>query len=249
MTDSEIQREIEIALDNAEAIWKKVGFQFPFEKANMYSVLEESVKTHIPGYPFIEDGKPKVDDYIALVLDIRQSTKHLSVAIKAKASQLERVLYETTAINTLGLLVVSEYKGGITEFLGDGFLALFRVIDTNNPDEVYLAYNSAKKCIVTINSIVNNILYKRYSLPPIKVGIGLAFSRALVTLVGLGDNLHPKVIGECVFRASKISKGINEIYVDHRLKCLWPKKRGGKLEFVLRKTKDDFRSFEILMKS
>ena len=50
-------------------------------------------------------------------------------------------------------------------------------------------------------------------------------------------------------KTKDLSKGINEIYVDHRLKCLWPKKRGGKLEFVLRKTKDDFRSFEILMKS
>lgn len=43
--------------------------------------------------------------------------------------------------------------------------------------------------------------------PPLKIGIGLAMSKAIVSLTGLSDNHHPKAFGECVFRAIKRSVG------------------------------------------
>lgn len=231
--NSKLETQINLELDKAEEIWKKVHLLF--EKSERVEALNK-IPSKIPGFPFLENNNPQVADFIALVLDIRKSTEHLIQAISertAKVSQLQRVFYETTAINTLGLAVVSEYKGGITEFLGDGFLALFKVENQFNPIEIYSAHNSAKKCITLCGSIVNKILFKRYGLPELKIGVGLAFSRALITIVGNGDNLHPKAIGECVYRASKLAFGNNEIYIDDRLEKLWPTEKGGKIKFSL----------------
>jgi class 3 adenylate cyclase len=239
------------ALDDAEKIWKEVGHHFVnerLEKAFSAMAEAEKVPSKIPGFPFVQEGEPQVADFIALILDIRNSTQHLLQAISAKiakASQLERVLYETTAINTAGSIIVDYYKGGITEYLGDGFLALYRVKDTKNPAEVYDAYNSAKFYLSTALNEINTILNNRYSLPNLEIGIGLAYSKAIVTIVGHGKNLHPKALGECVYRASKLSKGVNEIFIDERLELLWPKADDGTLKFILLNKGYDFKSYRI----
>ena len=54
--------------------------------------------------------------------------------------------------------------------------------------------------------------------------------------MGHGDNLHPKALGECVFRATKLSDGINEILIDDRLKQFWPCSKNGTLRFKLKKS-------------
>lgn len=229
-----IKEEINKALDNAENIWNEVGEQFAIEKAEI-RVFSEGAKvpSQIPGHKILTEGKPEVGDFIALVLDIRNSTDHLLMAINAKATQLERVLYETTAINTAGAVVIEHYKGGLTEYLGDGFLALFKVEDEKNSKNiVYNAHNAAKCCLKEALNIVNDIIYKRYELPKLSIGIGLAYSKAIVTIVGINDNLHPKALGECVFRASKLAGGYNDIHIDKKLKYLWPKSDDGQLKFI-----------------
>jgi class 3 adenylate cyclase len=92
---------------------------------------------------------------------------------------------------------------------------------------------------------VNRILKERYNLPALRIGIGLAYSKALVTIIGTEDNLHAKAMGECVYRASKLSNGSNEIIIDEKLKILWPKRKGGSLSFKGLVNKHDFRSFLI----
>lgn len=244
LSDERIKSIIESKLDEAENNFKKV--KPLLEKATLNKAITFSaqrIDTNIPGHPTIEVNKPEVTNFIALVLDIRNSTNHLFQAISAKASNLERVLYETTAINTMGLLLVNEFAGSITEFLGDGFLALFKVNDRENPKEVYKAHNCAKKCLRINSEIITSILDERYSLPALKIGIGLAYSPAIVTAIGLGNELHPKAIGECVYRASKISKEIDAIRVDSALEILWPKSDGGKLRFINKETKYGFDSF------
>jgi hypothetical protein len=244
---------IDKALDEAEKIWMEVEFQFLNEdlvKA-IRSFSEVSVPSQIPGFPKVTKGKPEIADFIALVLDIRGSTNHLLQRITqggAKASQLERVLYETTAISTAGYLIIDHHHGGLTEYLGDGFLALFKVNDTKNPIEVYDAHRAANDCLNDGLDIINQKLNKRYLLPPLKIGIGLAFSQAIVTIVGYGDNLHPKALGECVFRASRLSKGYNEILVDEKLKLLWPSTKGGILSFILHLSDKNFNGYRIQYK-
>jgi class 3 adenylate cyclase len=244
-SEHEIKIKIENELDKAEAIWRKVGPLF--EKAERFSNFSGDIPSKIPGFPFLKDGKPEVADFIALVLDIRNSTNHLTQAISeksSKASQLERVLYETTAVNTAGILIINEKNGGITEFLGDGFLAFFKVKDEKNPTEVYDAHNAAKKCLSITNNVINRVLYNRYQLPELKVGIGMAYSKAIVTIVGSEENAHPKAIGECVYRASKLSGGNNEIFIDDRLEALWPTSDNGQIKFI-QANYYDFKAYKI----
>ena len=177
-----VRNEVSSSLDFAEDNWSKVSHYF-VEKSLILNDSVEKLPSKIPGFPFVENGKPDVDDFIALFLDIRNSTKHLTEAIstkKARASQLERVLYETTAIFTSGSLIIDKYNGKITEFLGDGFLALFK---DDKKNCIYNAHNAAKKCIEIKENIVNKILYDRYQLPRLEIGIGMAYSQAIVTLV------------------------------------------------------------------
>lgn len=250
-----IINSVNVALDDAEKTWKKVGHHFITDEIKKsMSVLAEAreVPSQIPGFPILKENKPEVANFIAFVLDIRDSTNHLLQAIShkyAKASQLERVLYETTAINTAGSVIIEHYNGGITEYLGDGFLALFRVENEKDPNEVYDAYNAAQSYLSTALVEVNEILDNRYSLPELKVGIGMAYSKSIVTIVGTGNNLHPKAIGECVYRATKLSNGTNEVLIDDRLELLWPTSDDGKLKFYLLSSRNlDFNSYRILKK-
>lgn len=252
--DNDLKRKLNSAIDNsldeAEKIWAKVGFQFINEELlkamRMFST--EAIPSQIPGFPKVTQGKPEVADFIALVFDIRDSTNHLLQRITqggAKASQLERVLYETTAVSTAGHLIIDHHNGGLTEYLGDGFLALFKVNDIKKPAEVYDAHRAAKDCLNDGLNIINQKLSDRYNLPALNVGIGLAFSKAIVTVVGYGENLHPKALGECVYRASKLSKGHNIILVDEQLKALWPSTKGGVLSFSLHLSEKNYKGFRI----
>lgn len=227
--ETDLKNKIISELEIAEAIYNDVRKDL-IRKSVTFS--NESIEdSRIPGFKVVKKGKGEVGDFIALILDIRNSTNHLTQSISsstAKVSQLERVYYETTAINICGIEVINKYKGRITEFLGDGYLALFTAKENK---QVYDAHNAAKDCIKYLTSIVNPILNERYNLPDLKLGIGLAYSKAIVTLIGNEDDLHAKAIGECIYRASKLSKGLNEIRVDDRLKYFWPKSDDGKLKF------------------
>jgi class 3 adenylate cyclase len=247
VSDKFIRAKIGEELDKAESVWNKVGYLL--EDQRQFFEKGGEISTLIPGFPFIKDGKPKVGNFIALVLDIRDSTAHLNQRISgrtAKASQLERVYYETTAVNTAGSFIIRNNDGAITEYLGDGFLALFQVKDESDPDdEVYAAHRAAKKCLSIITGMVNEILYERYQLPNLAIGIGMAYSKAVVTVVGTEDNLHPKAIGECVWRATKISDGRNQICIDDRLENLWPTDSDGTLTFSLLGHDHGFKSYKI----
>lgn len=230
--ETEIERIINSELDNAEKIWNDVKGEFLVKGVKAFAAMNESFEpSNIPGFPFVKNGEGKVGNFTAMVLDIRNSTKHLLEAYSSKkgVSQLQRVLYETTAMNTLGLLCVNDYGGAITEFLGDGFLALF---ETEKPEAVYKVRDCAEKCLKYTKEIVNPILRDRYDLPNLTIGIGIAYSKAIVTLIGMENHFHPKAIGECIYRASKLSNGNNEILYDEKIKLYWPSSKGGKLNFI-----------------
>ena len=245
--ENKLKNKIISELEIAEKIYNDVRADL-IEKSVVFSRIDESVKeSKIPGFKLIKEGKGEVGDFIAFVLDIRNSTNNLTQSISskvAKASQLERVYYETTAINTCGIEIINKYNGGITEFLGDGFLALFHAKEKK---DVHKAHNAAKDFLQYLKTIINPILNERYNLPELKVGIGLAYGKAIVTLIGNNDDIHPKAIGECVFRASKLSNGFNEILLDDKLKYFWPKSDDGKLKFSEINVKDQtFKGYKIV---
>lgn len=221
------------ALNEAEAVWGEVGSKLAaLSCANSRALMEKAgVVTQIPGYPIIEDGPPIVDDFIALVVDMRDSTKHLLQAIKARASQLQRVYYETSALLPCLSQCIAWQKGAVTEYLGDGVLAMFKA-SPNSDNAIYSAYYAANDCIAVTQSVINPLIRERYQLPNIEIGVGLAYSKAVVTLVGLKTYQQPKVFGECVFRATKLaSKHKTIVVVDKAMRYAWPTSTDGKIKF------------------
>jgi hypothetical protein len=125
--ESNLKNKIKYELEIAEKIYNGVRAEL-LVKTITFSRIDENVQeTKIPGFKLLKEGKGEVGDFIAFILDIRNSTKNLTQSISSKiskASQLERVYYETTAINTCGIELVNKYNGGITEFLGVDLLHL-----------------------------------------------------------------------------------------------------------------------------
>ncbi len=221
-------------LDRAQAVWKDVGRQMII-KADAQALDEQRrLDTSIPGYPTIDPSQPAVDEFIAFVVDMRNSTNHLTQAIScryADASETERVLYETSALLPAAAEVVRWKKGRVTEYLGDGVLALFRASGDRDA-ACYAACHAARKVVGDMRDIVNEALHTRFRLPEINLGVGMALSKAVVTTVGHPDERAPKAIGTCVYRASKLASLENKIAVDDNLEAIWPKNtKGGGFRF------------------
>lgn len=225
-------------LNRAEEVWKKVGLELGFnESLSLDSMLKaEEAPSNIPGHSLVSDDNPQVSTYIALVADMRNSSGHLLQHISEKTSkvtQLQRVYYETSALLPALAQTIKFRGGAVTEYLGDGVLSLF-LIDEDMDDwskVLYAAHAAAEDCINDTRLIVNDEIYQRYRLPSLDIGVGMSLSKALVTLVGLAEEKQAKAIGECVFRATKLSSGTNEIIVDESIKNVWPKSKGGMLRF------------------
>lgn len=235
---SQLEQLIESSLNIAESIWRKVEPQIT---ENQLRAAIKSIPSQIPGYPLASRFSPQVDQFIAMMLDMRDSTKHLLNAISAKTTkvnQLERIFYETSALLPSTALAISFEKGSVTEYLGDGVLALFQVQELQPAESIYAAYRAAKSCLGEVRYLVNLAIESRYSLPPLDVGVGLAMSKAIVTVVGTVQFEQPKAIGECVYRATKLSGGKNEIMIDRALYDAWPRTNDGALHFIPKQSGD-----------
>jgi len=60
-------------------------------------------------------------------------------------------------------------------------------------------------------------------------------SKAVVSLVGLQNSRYAKAVGRCIYFATKLSAGKNEIYVDKSIDEAWPTTKEGKVRTQLRK--------------
>jgi len=236
------------SLDRAENTWKDVGSQLLEKRAHKsFDRLDGFHPTAIPGYPVIEEGKPAVGEFVAVVVDMRKSTEHLLCDISPKFADVtlfKRVYYETSALLPAVASAIESHNGSVVEYLGDGILSLFRVDTDDKSKTIYAAHNAAKDCLDALG-IVNPILEQRYRLPALDIGIGMALSKAIVTLVGLDNHQHPKAIGECVWRATKLSSGTNQIFIDAALEAAWPRVKGGRLQFRRKLFHNNFFGFLI----
>lgn len=251
---AEVQSVAANSLDAAEEIWNQVGDKLVLAAHSRAFIqkLAESVESQIPGYPTVELGKPQVDHFIAIVADMRGSTKHLLCAIStktARVSQLQRVFYETAALLPSLAKVIGYENGNVTEYLGDGILGLFCLNKQERSKTIYAANRAATKCIDAVQSVVNPLIEQRYSLPALHIGIGMAYSKAVVTLVGLPDFMQPKVFGECVFRATKLACGVDEVMIDEVLRRIWPTAKGGVIRFLRRKARGGVEGYLVQKKT
>ena len=238
----DIEKVINESLDNAEKHWENGGYLLKDSVALEDMDLEryESEPSKIPGHTEVQDKETIIDEFIALVVDMRDSSKHLMEDIsakKAKVTRLQRVYYETSALLPAIEQTVNFSSGKVTEYLGDGVLAFFQVDKKDEQETIREAYRVSKNIMYDTLSIVNKILNERYGLPPLEIGIGLSMSNALVALMGLPANKHPKAFGNCVFKATKLSGERNKILTDEWLKKSWPTSSGGQLKFRSKKVK------------
>lgn len=231
---------ISMGLDRAEGHWDKVG-QEMIKKAMAFEAAmiraDESVKpSQIPGHPMVSDGTPKVDEFIAMVVDMRKSSERLKTKVNSPVIKdgFQRVYFETSALLPAISVVTSLENGVVTEYLGDGALALFQVNKDDREETIREANRVARNCIEDMRNLINIELDNRYQLPSIDLGVGLSISKAMVTLVGALDNLHPKAIGECVWEATKLSGETNVVMVSSTLRKQWPQSKGGKMTFIHR---------------
>ncbi len=235
---SDLTSIVDSSLDRCEELWSSTLGMRRLAKS-----IKEMAETKIPGHPYLGDNDYSSDDFIALVVDMRDSTKHLRQAIStkvAKVSQMQRVYYEVSALLPAMAKVIQDEHGIVTEYLGDGALALFQVPKEKDKRDqiVYCAHDAAVNCLEALKIVVNPALSARYQLPPLEIGIGLAFSSAIVTRFGLPPNTDVKVVGECVYFAAELSKERNQILVHSFLEHIWPTSERGRIRFQPRKVKD-----------
>jgi class 3 adenylate cyclase len=230
--------------------WEKVGHLIRanemFESMGMESHAADSA---IPGHPFVEPGNPKVDEFVALVVDMRKSSARLKTHLSGTKvnSGFQRIYYETSALLP-ALAQTALFKNGhVTEYLGDGVLILFKVDIDNRVQSVKDAYNVAANCVKTTRNIVNDLIREQLDLPPLDIGAGLSMSQTLVTMVGLPPNQQPKAVGTCVWEASKLSDGTNQVNVAKTLYDAWPSEKGGTLRFEpLKSLKHNVEGFKVV---
>ncbi len=228
----ELNKLIKLSLDNAERIWARSETLLMLNEE--IRIAAKAIASEIPGYPLVDPIDSQVDLFIAMVVDMRDSSKHLLEAISGRVTrvnQLQRVFYETSALLPASAKAISYEQGRVTEYLGDGVLALFLVQERKIDKAIYAAHRAAQSCVAEVRDLVNQQLSSRYNLPEIDIGVGLSMSKAIVTLVGTTQYQQPKVIGECVYRATKLSGGKNEITVDDSIKHRWPTSPDGTVRF------------------
>lgn len=237
---AELSAIVNKTLDRCEEQWDNTLGRATLQKATAATEMSES---NIPGHPYLPKDTYKSDIFVAFMLDMRDSTKHLRQAISgrtAKVSQMKRVFYEVSALLPAMTKLIHDKDGAVTEYMGDGLLALFQLPKEKDERDAVLRNCSlaAGHCMSALHQVSNPILNKRYGLPPLEIGIGLAFSDAIISHFGLPPNTEVKAIGECIFFASQLSKGRNEIIVHENLERIWPTSEGGKLRFSLREYKE-----------
>lgn len=229
-------------LDRAEFSWGKIGKKF-IEKSvaiSNDSIFESVQPSIIPGHPWVDGGIPKVTEFIALVIDMRDSTGHLKTVTNNQhiKNGFQRIFYETSALFPAISEVVDFGGGVVTEYLGDGALALFKVDEGSKVDRLKDVHRLAKLCVGDIRAIINGHLRNRYDLPAINLGVGISIGNAMVTLVGSEKNMQPRAIGQCVWEATKLSGGTNSVLISDMAKGIWPTVKSSSMQFMRAKMRD-----------
>jgi hypothetical protein len=225
-------------LDKAEYDWNKtnasnlMALDEAIAKSNVsMEKFEDSKPSLLPGYDMVSLFDPKIDDFIAIVCDIRKSTERLKSArnnVRGIESGIQRVFYETSALLPSLETTINFFQGKVTEYLGDGLLGFIQYKDKQ---QIYDAFHASKACVTLTRDIVNDTLRDRYNLPSLDIGVGLALSPAMIRIV---TENHVKAFGECVWKATKLSDGINSVQIDEKLKLEWPTAKKGGLSFISR---------------
>ena len=211
--DELVEDAVNKAIDRAKSVWDSKGKKI-FESALTKEALEKYIiKTRIPGYSVVVKDSVAVDDFIAFVVDMRRSSKYLIGIGNEQISGFKHLFFETSVLLAALDVVIDYYKGCITEYLGDGALAIFTC---KYKYDIIYSLCAALYILVKLRNFINGRL-SIYNYGNISLGIGIAYSKAFVTEIGSENFSQVKVFGENVFCASKLSKGWNSILISKKL--------------------------------
>ena len=107
--------------------------------------------------------------------------------------------------------VITEHRGHVSKFIGDGLLALFGALEAN-PWQANDAVRAALAMRAELQSY-NQVLGTQ-GLPPLAFGVGVHRGRAVAGIIGSSDLMEFTVIGNTVNVASRIEHLTREHGVD-----------------------------------
>lgn len=191
------------------------------------SGLRLNEEAEVPGFEEkpMKFGRFENREFIVMMTDIRKSTD----IINSKNGNISMFLIFYIYAGIVAKIVDS-YNGTSTEFLGDGVLNLF---DTKEITRDTALSNSmlASWEILEARETILNPFFNNVGLPTINLGIGIDHGITIVTKFGYRNDTDLKAFGRCVYNASKLCKGVNQIIVSENSKDVWPTGPEGRLNF------------------
>jgi adenylate cyclase len=145
---------------------------------------------------------------VVLYVDINGSTKMSRDLSSAELSLIIQIFSQEMSLS------ITNYGGYILKFVGDAVIGLFP--SEHNPRK---AIENSLACAMNVLEIIKNginPIFKKYSLPPINVKIGIEYGEAIILLYGRNiEFAHIDLIGFSISIASKITSlaSPNEIIV------------------------------------
>lgn len=192
-----------------------------------FSSLPVKEEAELPGYEDknVKFGKFENREFVVMMTDIRGSTNIINSQNGLVNMFLIFYIYAGIVAK-----IVDAHGGTSTEFLGDGVLNLF---DTKEYGREQALRNSMEASwdIMDARANILNPFFAENDIPQINLGIGIDHGITIVTKFGYRNDTDLKAFGRCAYNASKLCKGVNEIFVSENSQKVWPSGPGGALRF------------------
>lgn len=184
-----------------------------------------SLESEIPGYEnkTMKFGQFENRPFVVLMTDIRNSTTLIN-----QPNGMEYMFQIYYAYAAMVANIIDRHSGTVTEFLGDGLLALFEIEQNNVGQSLMTSMGAAREIMEARTAILNPVL-RQFHLPNIDYGIGIDYGPTIVTRFGFKGDNDLKAFGTCAHNVSRLSKGVNQIKVSQGAQQVWPVVPGGTL--------------------
>jgi adenylate cyclase len=158
-------------------------------------VPSQILETVSPGGNLSLGGQLK--DLTCAFLDIRDFTR-MSASMSPQAT-----IGLLNELFTLVQRVVSEQRGWIDKFLGDGVLMTWGALENQNSEPV-LAVQTALQILAELDELNQHL--RDQGLPDLRIGIGIHFGNAVVGNVGTQDRMEFTSIGATLNLAARLQE-------------------------------------------
>jgi class 3 adenylate cyclase len=200
--------------------------------AEQYQRKQLSLVANIPRFRALPVGYGVQVWAAILFVDLRSSSRLADL-------HGPKITYLTmhTFLPTVARLVV-ECGGRLVGFRGDGLFGAFGVDDDGkNPDgmnegkEVRKAVRCGKAMLEATEEVVARIL-KDNGLPQdLRIGVGIAAGKVVVTSIGLREAFEVTAYGSAVNHAAHLSGRNGDVMITANARRIYPKGKGGTMGF------------------